>query len=126
MVLVFGPNLSAPGPKLDLTLGDQTTQTAGRRSLSALRGFRVSNANDHPFPERSSRTRYRHKTHRDVTWVEQAIQLRPACVKLPRHRLLCFLLLPPGLFELPGKNPFRGDRLDLIPDCFLFQEAVEG
>src|SRR5215469_13416991 len=61
MVLVFGPNLSAPGPKLDLTLGDQTRQTAGRRSLSALRGFRVSNANDHPFPERSSRTRYRHK-----------------------------------------------------------------
>jgi hypothetical protein len=46
-------------------------------------------------------------------------------VKLPRHGLFGLLLFFHGLFQLPSQHALDGDGLDLFPDSFLLQKAIE-
>jgi hypothetical protein len=83
------------------------------RSLRSL-CFHVGHAKDYTFTKRPRRGSDRIQGHGYIPGIEQPIQLRPARVKLLRHRLLSLLLFLHGLFQLPRKHPLGGDRLDFL------------
>jgi len=77
-------------------------------TLLGVLGPHVGYANDQALAERFGCTCNRIERHRDVPWIEQAVQLRPARLKLFCHRLFSFLLVPHGLLELPCQDPCTG------------------
>src|ERR1700739_1065870 len=81
------------------------------RSLRSL-CLPVAHANDYTFTKRRASDRI--QGHGYIPGIEQPIQLRPARVKLLRHRLLSILLFLHGFFPLPRKPPLDGDRLDFL------------
>src|SRR5271157_1821519 len=72
--------------------------------------------------------RPRHGIQRDghIPWVQQAIQLRPAGLKVARHSLFGLLLLLHFLGELPREHSFDRDSLHFFPNTFLFEKTIEG
>ena len=88
-------------------------------------GLPVINADDQALAEHPRRPRHRVQRDRHVPRVQQAIQLRPAGLKFPRHGLFG-LLLPLHLpRELPCQHAFDRDRFHFLPNTFLFQKTVE-
>ena len=71
--------------------------------------------------------RPRHGIQRDghIPWVQQAIQLRPAGLKVARHSLLGLLLLLHFLRELPRQHSLDRDSLHFLPNAFLFEKTIE-
>src|SRR5438034_7317613 len=111
-------------PRASVPPRNRALDTASEMQLCAL-GFHISNTNDEALTKRLGCPRDRIERYRDVPRVQQAIQLRPARVKLPCHRLLGFSLFLHGLFELPSQHPLDCDRLDLLPNPFLFEKTIE-
>ncbi len=85
----------------------------------------VGNADHHFFPENLCGAGYRFQGNRRVAGIKQPVELRPARVKLAGHSVFRLPLSLHFLFELPCKDTFGGDGLDLFPNSLFFKEAVE-
>jgi hypothetical protein len=60
-----------------------------------------------------------------VGWVEQALDLGPAGVHLPRELAFGNALGEPALLDLPGQDPLDGGGRRLLVDSFLDQDILE-
>src|SRR2546427_10348483 len=81
-----------------------TPGTASELQLCAL-GFHIGNTNDDALAKRLGCPRDRIERYRDVPRVEQAIQLRPARVELPCHRLVAFFAVLAWLVRVAKPAP---------------------
>src|ERR1017187_2417143 len=87
--------------------------------------FPIPNPNDQALAEHPRRPRHGVQRDRHIPRVQQAIQLRPAGLKVSRHRLFGLLLLVHFLRELPRQHPFDRDSFHFLSNTFLFQEIIE-
>src|ERR1022692_1740696 len=85
----------------------------------------VANPNYQALAEHPRRPRHGIQRDRHIMRIQQAIQLRPAGLKVSRHRLFGLLLLLHFLRELPCQHSFDRDSFHFLPNAFLFQEIIE-
>src|ERR1039458_8285942 len=95
------------------------------RPMFHASSFSIPNPNDQTLAEHPRRPRHGIQRDRHIPRVQQAIQLRPAGLKVSRHRLFGLLLLLHFLRELPRQHSLDRDSFHFLPNAFLFQEIIE-
>ena len=85
----------------------------------------IADADYQALAQRPRRPRHGIKRDRYILRVQQAIQLRPAGLKVTRHSLFGLFLLMHFPRELPRQHSFNCDRFYLLPNTFLFQKGIK-